>query len=112
MEEQTPPAAPSATAPPQHPASPATDAAYPTPPAEGGRSHVGLIVGSIVGGALLLGLTFAGGAALGWWIGSHNGGPAMYGPAFDNGPQPPGWGDRQPGDRAPDGQDDQDDSSS
>ncbi|KAA9111495.1 hypothetical protein [Microbacterium rhizomatis] len=45
--------------------------APPTPPARGG-SHVGLIIGSIVGGVLLLGLTFGGGAVVGWAIATHH----------------------------------------
>ncbi len=58
------------------PAEYSTYAAAPTnpAPAAGSSSHVGVIIASIVGGLLLLGLTFGGGAVVGWVIGSHHAG--------------------------------------
>jgi hypothetical protein len=74
----------------------------PVPPAEPApprSSHLGVIIGSIVGGVLLLGFTFAGGAAVGWWIGAHHGAAMMtiHGPAFPDGPYHPGWEGQHPG---------------
>ncbi|WP_243074220.1 hypothetical protein [Microbacterium sp. SS28] len=73
------------------------------PAAPARRSHLGLIIGSIVGGVLLLGATFAGGAAVGWVLGSHHAsGWAHVGPAFPGGPAAPDDDDRQLPDRRSD----------
>ncbi|WP_442576849.1 hypothetical protein ACSBPH_06910 [Microbacterium sp. F51-2R] len=84
MDEQIPPAA-AEPAGSQHPSEPR-------------RSHVGAIVASIAGGVLLLGLVFAGGAAVGFWAGAHSGGFGMRSASFTDDRPHPGWNHRQPGD--------------
>jgi hypothetical protein len=70
-------------------------AQHPVPP-PAKRMHVGAIISIIVGGVLLLGLTFAGGAAVGWWFGAHHGaGWSQNEPAYPGGPNAPDWHDRQ-----------------
>ena len=102
---------------PPYPAAPGQPWGYQAPPPEPPRrsSHLGVIIGSIIGGIALLCVTFAGGAAVGWWLGSHHGGSyiTVHGPGFGDDDMPPGWNqgpdDRrgQNGDNGGNGQDDQ-----
>ena len=68
-------------------------------PAAGSSSHVGVIIASIVGGLVLLGLAFGSGAVVGWVVGTHHGGRMVVQavrrrPGWQQGGE--GW---QPGDR-------------
>jgi hypothetical protein len=68
--------------------------------------HIGAIVAIIVGGLLLLGVTFASGAAVGWWFGAHHGaGWSQHGPAYPGGPYGPDQPERQLPGPPPDGTD-------
>ena len=77
------------------PAGAAPVPAAPAPPASSG-SHVGVIIGSIVGGLVLLGLAFGAGAVFGWVAGTHHFGRVVV----EQGPWPGGdnrWHDEGPG---------------
>jgi hypothetical protein len=93
--QPSPSPAPSGQAPPGDPRAQHAD----PPPARG--LHVGAIIAIVVGGLVLLGATFAGGAAAGWWFGAHQGaGWSQHGPAYPGGPYGPDHPDRQqPGQR-------------
>ncbi len=69
-------------------------AQHPAPP-PARRMHAGAIIGIIVGGMLLLGMTFASGAAVGWWLGAHHGAMwSQHGPMYPGGPGAPHWDER------------------
>lgn len=66
------------------PAGAAPGTAPPAPPASSG-SHVGVIIASIVGGLVLLGLAFGAGAVFGWVAGTYHSGRVVA-------EQGPWWG--------------------